>query len=118
MKRLIQIFIPSLLIVPSLALAQLSGTENLIVQIGVLVNRLTVIVVGIALLVFFWGLTKFILSAGSEVDKQKGKDLMIYGVIALFVMVSIWGLVSFIQDELFPGADYNTPNWNLTPFGN
>jgi hypothetical protein len=41
---------------------------------------------------------KYIWSAGNE--KEEGKKIMIWGVIALFVMTSIWGLISFVQNEL------------------
>ena len=103
---------PISLLIPGLALAQLTSTTSLIEKIGDLVRTLIIVVAGIAVLVFFWGLTKFILAAGSEVDKEKGKNLMIWGTIALFVMVSIWGIIYFIGNELFPGiSDYSAPDF-------
>lgn len=84
-------------LMPTLAFAQnLSNLNTLLSSIGNLVELALPIVVGLALLGFFWGLVKFIFAAGSEVDKDKGKNLMIYSIIALFVMVSVWGLVRFI----------------------
>ena len=42
-----------------------------------------------------------LVSAKEMLKKAKeGKSIMIYGVIAIFVMSSIWGLVKFIGDEL------------------
>ena len=55
---------------------------------------------GIALLVFFWGLAKFIKNAGDVGKHQEGKDLMIWGVVALFIMVTLWGLIGFAQSSL------------------
>jgi hypothetical protein len=95
MKRFI---IPALALTPVIASAQsLGNLRSLLEAIGNLVQLALPIVVAIALLVFFWGLVKFIFS---EAQKEEGKTLMIWGVVALFVMVSVWGLVRFIQTSL------------------
>lgn len=88
-------------LLPAVALAQsLGNLQNLLTAIGNLVTNATPIVVGLALLGFFWGLAMYIFSAGSDEKKKEGKNIMIWGVVALFVMVSIWGLVKFIGDAL------------------
>lgn len=62
------------------------------------------VLVGIALLVFFLGLTKFIFRlGGDEKAVTEGKSLIIWGLVALFIMVSIWGLLRFVYGEFgFP----------------
>jgi len=64
-----------------------------------LISTAIPIVGGLALLAFFWGLAKFILNAGSESGREEGKEVMKWGIIALFVMVSIWGIIYFLQVE-------------------
>jgi len=59
------------------------------------------IVAGLALVVFFWGLAKFILKAGEESAREEGKQVMKWGIVALFVLVSIWGIVMFLHGDLF-----------------
>lgn len=54
-----------------------------------------------ALLVFFWGIVKFIRHAGSEDVREDAKNTMFWGLIGLFVMVSIWGIVIFFYQDLF-----------------
>src|SRR4051812_36195463 len=96
MKKLI---LSALVIAPALASAQqLGNLSTLLRSVGNLVNLALPIVVGIALLGFFWGLAMFIFSGGEE--KEKGKNIMIWGVVALFVMMSVWGLVRFIGSAL------------------
>jgi hypothetical protein len=74
-----------------------------------------------ALLLFVWGVYRYIAHAGDEKAAAEGSKLMSYGVIILFVMVSVWGLVSLLMDTLgIPGApskvsemngyDYDTSN--------
>ncbi|MFZ2484737.1 MAG: hypothetical protein WAX80_00530 [Minisyncoccia bacterium] len=72
----------------------ISSTSNLInITIGV--------VFGMALLVFFWGLAKFIFHVGGdEKAVDEGKRIMKWGLLALFVAVSVWGIVIFFMREL------------------
>ena len=102
MKNLRRIIITSLLIAPGIAAAQLDGISTIIARIGEIVQQLTIIVAGIAVLVFFWGLVKFISKAGDETAHEEGKRLMIWGILALFIMVSIWGIIYFIANEIDP----------------
>jgi hypothetical protein len=99
----------ALYLAPALAFAQttivaggntLTNIEDLIRSVGRLVNLLLPLIVGIALLLFFWGLARFILSAGDEEARASGRNLMIWGVIAFVVMLSIWALVNFVQGAL------------------
>lgn len=86
---------------PMMAAAQTLGNVTTLLQsISNLVRLALPIVVGLALLGFFWGLMKFIFAAGDEGEREKGKQIMIYGIIALFVMVAVWGLVGFIANAL------------------
>lgn len=80
-----------------------SFTEVLTGIIGLLVP----VLIGISLLAFLWGLTKFILAAGNEDAIADGKKLMIWGLVALFVMVSIWGIVSLLAGSF--GFNFGIP---------
>ena len=96
-----KVIITTLALAPALAFAQsLGNIETLITSIGRVVALALPIVVAIALLVFFWGLVKFIFAQGNEESKADAKRIMLWGVIALFVMVSVWGLVRFIGNAL------------------
>lgn len=60
-------------------------------------NVLVPVIFAIAFIVFLWGaFTTFILAGGSDETKEKGKGLMLWGLIGFFVMVSIWGLVNIL----------------------
>ncbi len=64
--------------------------------IGVMVTKLIPILIAVGLLFFIWGLVQFMMSGGDETAKTKAKAHMVWGVIALFVMVSVWGLVGLL----------------------
>ena len=71
------------------------------------VGLATPVAAGLALLAFFWGLAKYIFAAGSEDAKEKGRSIMTWGIIALFVMVSIWGIIRFLSSSIL-GTDNPT----------
>lgn len=85
-------------------------TEDLIGDAGDVVNTLLWVVSAMAVLAFFWGIVKYVAAAGDESAAKKGKSIMIYGAVALFVLFSIFGIIRFLQVEfgLFgPSAMYN-----------
>ena len=78
----------------SFAATTLTGIDNLVTDAGTIVNKVIPIMFALALLGFFWGIVQYIF--GSEEDKASAKKTMIWGVVALFVMSSIWGLVAWL----------------------
>lgn len=65
-----------------------------------------------AALVFFWGLVKFIYQPE---DTEKGKNLMIWGLIAIFVMFSIWSIIKWLQKTTGTDTGGLTPPAIPTP---
>lgn len=51
----------------------------------------------IAVCIFFWGMVKF-MSTGDSSEKEQGKQFMLWGVIALAVMFSVWGLINLFGE--------------------
>jgi len=64
-------------------------------------NVLVPVLFAIAFIVFLWGAFQtFIIGATNDVAKEKGKDLMLWGLIGFFVMVSVWGLVNILTGTI------------------
>ncbi len=64
-------------------------------------GTLVPVLFAVAFIVFIWGVFQtFILGATSEDAKEKGKSLMLYGLIGFFVMVSVWGLVAILTGSV------------------
>ena len=72
-------------------------------DIVVIVDYLIIISIGLAFLYFFWGLAVFIRKESESGDLEKGKNRMIWGVLAIFVMTSVWGIVYFLELVLLGG---------------
>lgn len=95
----VSVAIATFLPLVSFAQTQARGIKGLIISVHDIINILIGIVASCALLFFIWGLAKFILHvSGDEGAVEEGKRLMKWGLMALFVMVSIWGIVNFLVD--------------------
>ncbi len=69
-----------------------------------------VIILGfvIATIVFFYGIAKFIWSADKDAEREQGKKSILYGVIGLFIMFSVFGIMHFVLDTFnIPKDDIN-----------
>ena len=54
------------------------------------------LLIGLAVLLFLIGVLRYVAAGDNEDARKKGRDLIIYGIIGLAVMVSVWGLVNMI----------------------
>lgn len=79
---------------PALAFAQ--TLLNTLSFFNTLLNGVIALLITLAIVAFFWGLVKYLFSSAEE-QKKRGLSVMLYGVIAIFVMVSIWGIVRLLQ---------------------
>jgi hypothetical protein len=80
------------------AQGQLTNIQQLIVSIKGIVNMLIPIAVAVTVVVFFWGLIKYV--GGGGKSHEQGRNIMIAGIIALFIEVTLWGVVGFVQNAI------------------
>ena len=95
MKKVIAL---SIALMPFLASAQ-SGFTNLagfFTFSGAFLKSATALMFAAAFFFFLWGVFQFVRAAGDEEARKTGRDHIIYGVIGLAVMASVYGLVNFL----------------------
>lgn len=109
MKKALFLVTASLLgITTTFAQGQVDGSAplGLLALAQTIVNRLSPFLVTVALLAFFWYLIKFIVQGGQSADaKAASIKGMGWAIFALFVMVSIWGIITLMASLL--GIDQN-----------
>lgn len=106
MKKIILLF-SSVALVPFVALAQTPDTgyfTGLLTDVESIINALPPIIIGIAVVVFLWGVVKFMLAGDNDDARASGKKTMIWGLVGLLVMVSIWGIIAFFQGVIGIGG--------------
>jgi hypothetical protein len=82
---------------PVPAQGNLGNVTNLIIALGKIFNLLIPIFIVLAVLAFFWGLIKYI-QGGKGLSE--GRSIMIAGLVSLFIMVSLWGILGFIGNAV------------------
>ena len=71
-----------------------SLVDNLVGGLAVSVIRL---LFAAAFIFFFWGVVQYTVMPGSEA-KDKGRGYMVWGLIALTVMFSVYAIIKMIQN--------------------
>lgn len=81
--------------------SNIGGLLNFFVS---LINTVIPFLVVLATLYVVYGVFQFITAAGDEEGRKTGREKIIYGVIGLFIMVSVWGLVNLLNGSLAFGS--------------
>lgn len=58
------------------------------------------ILLTLAIVVFFWGVVKFIYNAGDEKAVAEGKMIMVWGIVGIAVIALLWGIIGYLQKSL------------------
>jgi uncharacterized membrane protein YfcA len=124
-KIFISLFALALLCVPAIVSAQVGGprpnfnyTNDLVDQIVIWAQRGITFLMVLATGWFIWTVITYIRSKDSK-DAEEKKAAMIRGIIGLFVIVGIWGIIRIISSTLGvtggsaavpcpPGLEYDT----------
>ena len=71
--------------------------------------KLIPLIAVVAFLVFILAVGRFIRSTGDEAELKKTKKILIWGVIGLFILFTIWAIIAFLQIEFFGSAKVGIP---------
>lgn len=72
------------------------GLWNLFSIVMDILSRVVIMLIAFAVIFFLYGILKYITAGDDEEKRTKMKNVMIYGIIGLFVMVSFWGIVNIL----------------------
>lgn len=101
MKKYIVSVVASTL--PTLALAQSVNVTSLNTAANAIITILNIVfpvLLAIAVFIIVWGIFKFILNAGDEEARKTGRGFILWGVVGVFLMLSVWGLVNILQNTI------------------
>lgn len=122
MKKILFANIILAIAIPTLTFAISLGVKNdttfgqVLGYVNEMVNILIPILETVAFIVFFWGLSKFILNSNKPAEIENGKKYMMWGILALFILLSYTAIIGIIKGELFGNSDTD-PNSVLLPTG-
>lgn len=61
------------------------------------------VLVALALLYFLWGVAQWILNVNNEEKMREGRTRTVWGLVALFFILSIGGVITLLVSTFFPG---------------
>lgn len=61
-----------------------------------LISTVVPLLFTLATVAFLWGIIQYFLNPDNEEKRKNGKSYMVWGLIALFVMISMWGIVGVL----------------------
>jgi hypothetical protein len=80
----------------------INGASSIVGCIAGVFNTIIYLIISAAVVYIVWGAFTMI---RSEEKREEGKKVILYGVIGLFVMVSIWGFVNILVNTFGTNVD-------------
>lgn len=107
------------LVLPFVSFAQGGGTPaastgqgktatELLKYFEQIIGLVVPIIIGAALLVFLWGVLRYFFSKDAK-NRAESVTYIMWGLIALFVMVAIWGFVNLLQSAFLSDQNPSQP---------
>jgi hypothetical protein len=95
--------LPILLLLPSVVHGQqptdFKGLVGILLDI---ISSIIPLIFALTLVVLIWGIVKtWILNAGNEAEVEKGKQLVVIGIVSLVIMSGIWGILAILRQSFF-----------------
>ncbi len=67
--------------------------------VDVLITPIEWLLIGASLVMFFYGLVVF-LATSESAKKEDGKRHMLWGLVGLFIIFAVWGVVTIVGDTV------------------
>ena len=97
MKKFVKIVIAAMSTLPMFALAV--DASAIVDSLKTALTNVPALIIAVALIYFLTGVYKYA-SGGDEKTRGDAKFMIVYGLVALFVMTAVWGLVGVIGETV------------------
>ena len=88
---------------------------GLLGRLNSLINALIPFIVGLAVFVIIWGIFVYVAQAGDEEKRVQARKFIVWGVIGVFFMLSVWGLVNILVNSINLEKTINTSDIPRVP---
>lgn len=118
-KNTISALITLLLVFPHAVSANQSGGGcinsfntfgDIFIYITCIINSAIIpLIISLAIAMFMFGIVKFIANGDDETKRKEGRQFMLWGIIGLFVMLAIWGILQVLTSTF--GFSFGVPQF-------
>ncbi len=78
----------------------LSVSQSLVSFIDLIIGVLA----PLALVIFFWGLVRYIYKSDDEGERARGRETILWSLVAIFILFSVWGILALLNIAFFGGG--------------
>ena len=115
MKKIIAVLA---VLVPSVTMAQtpIIDATSLTVKLANLGNQLIGLLIAVAVIFIIWHAVMFILKASDPENRKAHREGVLWGIVGLVIILSIWGIVALIRNTFNTGSNTaDTRNFPTVP---
>lgn len=83
-----------------------ANPKNLRELISVLIDAMNALIpalLGLGVIGVMWGVIKYLYAGGNPEKLKEARNYIIFSIIAIAVMMSVWGLASMVKGLIFDG---------------
>lgn len=70
--------------------------EGFMGRLSSIVNSVIPFIVGLTVFVIIWGIFLYVAKADEEEKRSQGRQFILWGVIGVFFMLSVWGFINIL----------------------
>ncbi|PCI90344.1 hypothetical protein COB18_01165 [Candidatus Kaiserbacteria bacterium] len=78
----------------------MEGREVMSAIVGSIIDPIVLLIFSAGVFMFTWGLLEFLLKVDSPEDRKKGVQHMLWGIIGIFIMATVFGILNIITETL------------------
>ena len=90
----------AIFVFPLMSWAALESITDLVSEVGAIIEIAVIVVFSLAVLVFGWGIVKYLTAAGDATKIKDARVFLWWGIIGMFVLAAIFGIITFIGDQI------------------
>jgi len=85
----------------------MDGKEVMAKIVGSIIDPIVILIFSAGIFMFTWGLVQFLLNLDSPEDRKTGVQHMLWGIIGVFIMASVFGIIGIILETFGLGDPTN-----------
>jgi len=89
-----------------------SDFSGLVENILNIIDPLVVLAIILAVMFFLFAVVKYLTQYGNEKARSDSVKTITWGIVGLFAMVAMWGLVKLLQQSLVGGSGNGIPQFS------
>ena len=88
----------------------MSGEQLLVNFRDFIINPAILVIFTAGFFLFVWGLVQFLLNLDQGGENEDGKKHILWGIVGMFIMASVYGILALLDNTFDLGAFSGTPD--------